>query len=64
MEDIAKIVSIVTDWLDDIEKSVKRDLDEIQPNDLSEKKTALSKFGLFSSDIAQHSEMVHHYLFS
>lgn len=61
MEDVDKIMVQLTDWLNEIEKNVERDLDEGPYNDLSEKKTALDKFKLFCADIVQHSEMVKRY---
>lgn len=58
LEDINKILVLVSDWLNDIEQNIKRDQGEGPFNDLSEKKTALDKFKLFLTDVHQHSEMV------
>lgn len=63
LEDVNKVLTVFTDWLDNIEQNIERDREEGPFSDLSEKKTACDKFKLISIDITQHSEMVSTYVF-
>lgn len=53
-----KALALISDWLNDVEQTIKRDQGDRPFSDFSEKKTMYDKFKLLLTDVLQHSDMV------
>lgn len=60
LEDINKMHKLITDWLEEMESNVR--LDEVDRNDLSEKRALLEKYKTVQRDVNGHNEILEKFI--